>query len=100
MVQDLTDLGAVAVGVCRHPLGYSENLLDLDTAETVLLDDDGWLENWHRTNDVEYHLPLDDQYPSILIVRLSDMKVLVFTSANNFTPSTDLLPILENPDSY
>lgn len=77
---ELEAAGAAMIAVCRYELGYflDEDILTLEDADRILLEDDGWLEDWHRTNDPDKFLPLTEIYPQWLVVRVSDMQVMGF----------------------
>jgi hypothetical protein len=85
--------GALMVGVCRNTMG-SDDVLSLEEADQILVDDDFWPEDLHRTNDAERHLLLVNAFPQAAVIRLSDMKI-VFHDA--IIPD-QLLAIVQNID--
>jgi hypothetical protein len=102
---DLEALGAVMVGVCRHNFFDTsmETNLTMEEADEVLLNEDGWLEDWHRTNDAERHMDLADGiYPKLAVIRLSDMKVVDIGTGADYPVDQipfPLIPLLEGLDS-
>ena len=91
----LEALGAVMVGVCRHNFIDIEKYLTMEDADEVLLGEDGWLEDWHRTNDAEGHLdPSDGIYPKLAVIRLSDMKVVEIGTGTDYPVDEIPFPLI------
>jgi hypothetical protein len=94
---ELEAAGAVLVGVCRDTL--SEQDIDLGQADAVLLESDGWLPDWHRTNDAEHFLELGSSFPQVIAVRLRDMLVVHSTAGiqgSGGGDADDLLALVED----
>jgi hypothetical protein len=78
--------GAVMIALCRYELGYytDDKILTLDEADEILVDEDGWLEEWHRSNDPDKLVPLTEVYPQWFVIRVSDMRVIDFNENDDF----------------
>ncbi len=101
---ELEALGAVMVGVCRHDFFDTsmETVLTMEEADEVLIEEDKWLEGWHRTNDAEGHLdPSDSIYPKLAVIRLSDMKVVEMGTGADYPDEVPhpLITLLQGLDS-
>ena len=91
--------GTIMVGVAFSDL-QAEGYLELDESEEVLLSifgDMEWREEWHRTNDAEHYLDIFDSFPNVIVIRLSDMKVILNTpsSASVLSNPHDLSPLID-----
>lgn len=97
--EELDAAGAVMIGVCRHDLydvDVPKTVLTLEEADEVLIGEDGWLEEWHRTNDQEMWLPLIDLYPQWAVIRVSDMQVVEWTTG---VDADQVLSLVQNIDA-
>jgi len=93
---DLEAANGLFVGVARTDLLDPGSRLDLATAETVLLDEDGWPASWMLTNDAEDHFPttVDEFTPWVAVVRLSDMRIQVLSNERFAADNLDELASL------
>jgi hypothetical protein len=69
---------AVMMAICHGGI-TAETPFSLEEAEATLIEQDGWPADWLLTNDIEEHFPIVEYQglPWMVVVRLSDMKVMV-----------------------
>lgn len=81
------DFDAVAemLAIC-HGFLWSTELFTLDETEEALIENGGWPSAWPVSNDAELHMPVEvfNGLPWLVVVRLSDMEVVV---SSNFVYS-------------
>lgn len=89
---------AVMLGMCHGDLA-AEEPYTLDEAEQTLVEQDGWPAEWLLTNDAEQHLPIVEYQglPWVVVVRLSDMRVMVRSNMDFAAANVDeLLALIQS----
>lgn len=92
------DDAAVMLGLCHGEI-TAEEPFSLDEAEQTLVEQDGWPAEWLLTNDAEQHLPIVEYQglPWIVVVRLSDMNVMVHSNMDYSAANVDeLLALIQS----